>query len=215
MTTTVLPAIPGLTYPLRRTPLLQNRRPTSVSGMETRIADWSIPRYTWELTYSALRQGVLIGTWAEYAQLQGFFEQMLGSFYSFLYQDADDNAVVGQTILTGDGVTTTFQLVRTFGGATMPVLAPNLGVTPVVKLNGVTQPGGNYSITLWNTVNAAGPGKLIFVSPPGNGVVITADFSYYFPVRFDDDTLTFEKFLSNVYELKKMTFTSLKNDTGQ
>lgn len=215
MTTTVLPTIPGLTYPVKRTPQFQTRRSESVSGMTTRVADWSFPRYTWELSYSALRQGQLVGTWAEFAQLQGFFEQMLGGFYTFLYQDADDNAVVGQAILTGDGVTTNFQLVRTFGGATMPVLSPNLSVTPVVKLAGVTQGGGTYTITPWNTANVAGPGMILFNSAPGNGVAITADFSYYFPCAFDEDNLTFEKFMSNLYELKKMSFTSLKNDTGQ
>ena len=89
----------------------------------------------------------------------------------------------------------------------MAVLAPNLGATVVVYLNGVVQSLAGYSINPWGTGDAAGPGALKFTTAPGLGVSVTADFSYYFPCRFDEDALDFEKFMSAVYSLKKMAFT--------
>lgn len=211
MTTQDLPTIPGLTYPLRRKPIFKTRKQVSISGFVTRIADWAFPRYQWELAYSALRQGTLVGSWSEFATLEGFFEQMQGAFASFLFQDPDDFTVTTQVIGTGTGAQTVFPLVRTFGGASGPVLAPNLGGTINVYLNAVLQGGGTYTVTPWNTGNVNGPGQLIFNSAPGNTVAITMDYTYYFPCCFDDDSLDFEKFMSNLYSLKKMTFTSLKN----
>ena len=207
MSTQTLPALPGLGFPWSRMPTFQTRRQVSVSGKETRIADWSIPRYTWSLTYDVLRQGTYQGTWTEYTTLRGFFEQMYGGWDSFLYTDVDDNTVVGQAIATGDAATLAFPMVRTSGGFTVPTLAPNLSPTPpVIYLNGVAQMSG-YSITPWG---GSAPGILTFASAPGSGVAITADFSYYWPVRFDDDKMTFDKFMSNLYMLKKLSFTSIK-----
>jgi hypothetical protein len=50
-----------------------------------------------------------------------------------------------------------------------------------------------------------------FVTAPGAGVSITADFTYYWPCRFDGDTLPFNKFMSSLYAGKKLSFKSVKN----
>lgn len=209
MSTNVFPSLAGLGWPTSRSPIFKTRRQVNISGKEVRIADWSYPRYKWTLVFNFLRQGAgtFSSSYTEFSQLEGFFEKLLGGWDSFLYADPDDGVVVGQNIAVGNGVTTAFQLQRTFGGASCPILAPNLATTFNVYLNGVQQPGGNYTVTPWGATN---PGLLTFVSPPGNGVLITADFTYYFPCRFDDDTLTFEKVLSFVYDCKKLSFTSIK-----
>ena len=140
-------------------------------------------------------------------QLAGFYNSMRGKFDSWLYQDADDNNIVAQVIGTGDGVTTSFQLVRAFGGFTEPILAPN--VVSNIYLNGVnfTQPG-NWNVGAWNS---AVPGVVVFNTPPANGVVITATFSYYFPCRFDVDEIQFNNFLKGYYKTNKIQFITLKN----
>lgn len=206
MSTQVLPAIPGLTYPWVRSPKFQTRRQINVSGKEVRIADWQYPRYTWTLTYDALRQGTIIGTYSEYVTLRGFFEQMLGGWDSFLYTDPDDYSVTNQGVGVGNASTLAFQLSRGQGGFAEPVYAPNLSQPFNLYLNGVLQTTG-YSVSQWGSNT---PGVVTFVSPPGSGVVITATFQYYWPVRFDDDTLDFEKFMSNLWNLKKMSFMSIK-----
>ena len=88
-----------------------------------------------------------------------------------------------------------------------PWVEPNSGL-----IAGVAAPATDQS-SAWN-VNAWGttsPGLLNFNVAPTNGHAITADFSYYWPCRFVDDTIPFTKFISNMYSGKKVSFISLKN----
>ena len=105
-----------------------------------------------------------------------------------------------------DGTTLAFQLVRAQGGFVVPVLAPNLSLAYTVYVDGVAQ-GSGFTISQWG---ATVPGVLTFGSAPGAGKLVSISYSYYWPVRFDDDSLDFNKFMVNLYELKKMSFTSIK-----
>jgi uncharacterized protein (TIGR02217 family) len=206
MSIAVFPSLAGLGWSVARSELWKTRTQEAISGKETRIADWSYPRHQWALTFDFLRQGNLSGTlYAEFAALAGFFNLRQGGFDSFLYADPDDSAVTGQAIGTGDGATTSFQLVRSFGGFVEPIFAPN--AVSRVALNGVTQSAGSYAVNGWG---AASPGTLVFTTAPGAGVAIAADFSFYFPCRFAADQLDFEKFMAALYQLKKIEFISLK-----
>jgi len=119
MSASVFPVLAGLGWSVTRREMWKTRRQEAVSGKETRIADWSYPRHQWTLNFDFLRQGALSGaSYAEFAQLAGFFNLRQGMFDSFLYADADDNSVTGQGIATGDGATRTFAFVRGFGGFT-------------------------------------------------------------------------------------------------
>ncbi len=206
MSNSVFPALAGLGWSMTRREMWKTRTQEAISGKETRIADWSYPRHQWSLGFDFLRQGALSGTsYAEFASLAGFFNLRQGSFDSFLYADADDNTVSAQGLGTGDGTTTSFQLVRSFGGFVEPIFAPHTVST--VYLNGVAQSGGSYSVNAWGS---ATPGTIVFTGAPGNGVAVTADFSFYFPCRFAADQLDFEKFMASLYQLKKIEFLSLK-----
>jgi|SRR5882672_7906393 len=200
MSTQVYPVLNGLGFPVTRSSVWSNNIQRNVSGKRVAIALWSYPLYQWELTYNYLRAAIAFG---EMQTLEGFFNKRQGRFDSWLFADPDDNAVTAQAIATGDGVKSTFQLQRTFGGATMPVLAPN--VLTAAKINGVTQAG--VTMTVWGS---ATPGMITFSAPPGNGTAITADFSYYFPCEFTDDTMSFEKFLATLWSVKSVKFQSLK-----
>jgi len=155
MSTAILPSLIGLGFDVVRTPVWDTTVQQAISGKETRIARQTYPRWQWELTYNVLRSGAAYG---ELQQLAGFFNLRQGMFDTFLYADADDNAVTVQAIGTGDGSTKTFQLIRTFGGFIEPVLAPN--VVNHVYLNGVAQSSGSYSIAGWG---AASPGVITFI----------------------------------------------------
>lgn len=206
MSNQVFPAFAGLGWSVTRTPSWKTRVQTSISGKETRIADWSYPRWQWDLTYDFLLQGTLNSqTRADFANLAGFFNARQGMWDSFLYQDSDDNAVTGQVIGTGDGITATFQLIRTFGNFIEPVTAPNS--VSSIYLGGVRQSSGSYSVAGWG---AASPGLVTFTAAPGAGVSIAADFTYYFPVRFVADQQNFEKFMQALYRAKKVPFISIK-----
>ena len=208
MSTSVFPVLAGLGWSVDRTEIWKNTAQENVSGKETRIALWTYPRHQWDLSFDFLRQGTVHGSaYTEFSQLAGFFNQRQGSFDTFLYTDSDDSTITGQAIGTGNASTTDFQLVRAFGGFVEPILAPN--TVTAVKLNGVTKtPGTDYSISSWGS---ATPGVVTFTTPPGSGVAVTADFTYYWPVRFLDDQLSFSNFMKALYSGKKVSLKSVKN----
>ena len=208
MSTAILPVLPGVSYPVSRSPVFASTVQQNISGKETRIALQSFPRWKWELSYNILRSSAAL---AEYQALVGFFNSRLGSFDTFLYLDADDHSVTGQAIGSGNGSTTVFQLVRAFGGFVEPMLAPNIAGTINVYLNGTLQSPSTYTVNGWGTSNSNGPGSIVFNTAPANGVAITADFSYYWPCRMSADTLATSLMMNQFYEVKKFAFTSVKN----
>lgn len=198
MTEPVFPSLAGLGWSVKRSPVWKTRAQQAISGKETRLADWSYPAWHWALTFDFLRA---TPSAAEFQSLAGFFNQRQGAFGTFLYADADDNAVTGQSLGAGDGATVSFQLVRAFGGFIEPVLAPN--VVSAVYLAGVVQSPSAYSVNPTT-------GLLNFTAAPASGAAITADFSYYFRCRFAEDTVDFEKFMATLYRAQKLAFISLK-----
>lgn len=205
MSTAVFIPPPGTGFPVSRSPVFATTVQASISGKETRVALQSAPRWKYEMSLNVLRSSAAFES-TEFQYIVGFFNKLLGSFDSFLYSDPDDNAVTGQAIGTGDGSTTAFQLIRAFGGFIEPMLAPNTGATINIYLNGVKQTSG-YTVSGWGTST---PGMLTFVSAPGSGVAITADFTYYFPCRMSDDNLPLSLIFAQTYEAKKFSFISIK-----
>jgi len=208
--------LPGRGWSLTRTIQAKTRKQVAVSGKETALADWSLPRYQWDLVFNILRQGNINGgTWSEMATLFGFYNARNGGFDSFLYQDTNDNAVTGQAIATGNNSAQTFPLVRSLGGFVEPILAPN--VVTAVYFNGVAQSSTGWNWARWDSTYGLGgaaspwsPGTLGFTTAPGTGVSITADFSYYWPCRFVDDQCAFEEMFAGVFAVKKLSFQSIK-----
>ncbi len=85
-----------------------------------------------------------------------------------------------------------------------------LGATP----SGYLGPTGSSPLTVTDYTLTPGPtgdnSVVTFAAPPAANVPVTADFSYYFRVRFVDDSADFEKFMSQLWELKKLQFISVK-----
>lgn len=203
MSNAVFPALAGLEYPVTRTPVFRTLIQESVSGRENRAALQLYPRWKWSLSFDFLRDDAN----NEFRTLLGFFLARQGAYDSFLFDDADDDMATAQSLGTGTGSQTSFQLVRTFGGFTEPVLAPN-AVTSVT-VNGTPKSfGPDYSVSLWG---AAQPGVIVFTSPPAVGAAIAASFTYYWPVRFLADDNDFSKFMNKLWEQKKLEFESVKN----
>jgi len=196
----IFPDLKGVTYPtnkgLRHSTIVNE----SVSGAEVRIPNWSQARYTWKLPYRylpgyyynlAIANNVHAAQWpndsSDYQTLQGFYELMLGKYQPFLFFDPTDYTTSPSgspnpsIIGIGNGVNQDFQLARTMGGASHRIYAVNSTLpfgAPVIYLNSTPQ-GGGY------TINSTG--LVHFSSPPGNGVLVKADFCYYFVVRFMED----------------------------
>lgn len=198
--------IRGLGYPVKRSQTWESQITKASSGAEVALSYWANPLQKWELMYDGAESGYLLDdpnnpapmtTETDLAILQGFYNQNQGRFGIFLYDDWTPgtvvgaglwDSVVGQPIATGDGATLIFQLIRTIGGFTEAIQAPYTTPPPLVYDNGAPLVYGvDYTVDTF--------GRIIFAAPPAMGHAITADFSYYWPVRFDEDNLEFENMM--------------------
>lgn len=202
MSNAIFPTLIGLGWNVVRTPEWSTRRRRSVSGKEIRIRNWSYPIWHWELTYDYLPSAAAT---PDYQTLTAFFNSRSGGFDSFLYQDADDNAVTDQPLGTGDGVEDTFQFVRTMTGTGVSFVEPitSINVVTNVKIDSVVVDPADYTVD-------QDTGQIVFDTPPGDTLPITSTFSYYFRSAFDDDKLTLEKFMHQIWMGRKVAFSSLK-----
>lgn len=205
--TAIFPALPGLGWSVVKAPRFSTRIQRAVNGRELRILDQPAPIWTWTLSYSVLRDkwdaraagGPGIG-YDELRALAGFFLQQQGALLPFLFDDPTDNAIAGQAIGTGNASVAAFQLVRTMAGFAEPITAPK--AVTAIYFNGVRQDPASY------TVNGDS-GMVTFAAPPAAGQSITADFAYWFRVRFASDTAQFENFMYQLWQLKEMKLQSV------
>lgn len=203
MSNSVFPNLIGEEWDIKRSQIWGGTTvQESVAGKRYSVQNWSSPRYQWQLSFSYLDSAPSIG---DLQTLMGFFDKLGGRYDTFLYTDKDDNSVTGQGIGTGDGATTNFQLVRSWGGYVAPVLAPNN--VSKVYLGGVVQGSSTYTVNNWGS---SAPGVVNFTVAPSSSVAVSADMTYYFPCRFDDDQLTYNNFMSLLYENKGVKFSSEK-----
>jgi uncharacterized protein (TIGR02217 family) len=199
------PALPGLGWSVVKEAAFKTRIQKSVSGRERRANDQPLPIWTFTLTFDFLRDNPSAG-YDELRTLMGFHATQQGAFAGFLYADPSDNSVASQVLGTGNASQTQFQLVRTLGaglpsgGFDEPIVAPNIVAN--VTLNGVVQARALWSVNPDN-------GILTFTTAPPSGVVVSADFSYFFRVRFSDDTASFENFMLRLWRLKQVKLVSI------
>lgn len=175
----VFPTLPGLTLPIKRKAMHRTSVPpdTSVSGRETRMALWSYPRYAYELIFEFLRAG----SFAEYQTLLGFYNLVHGRANYWAFNDPTDNAATAESLGTGDGTTTAFQLIRNLGSFVDPIYVP-VG-TPTILVNAVST--GAFTL--------GANGLITFNTPPANGAALTWTGTYRWLCRFDDDALDFQR----------------------
>jgi uncharacterized protein (TIGR02217 family) len=203
----IFPALPGLAWSVTKSPTFQTRIQRAVSGRELRALDYPYPLWQFTLVFDFLRDNPAAG-FDELRTLMGFFMLCQGAFGTFLFQDPSDDRVSGQQIGTGDTLRTVFQLQRTMGktlpggGFLEPIVAPN--VVSAVYFNGIVQDPAGYSVDPMT-------GLVTFNIAPGSGLIITADYSYYFRCRFIDDSYAFENFMFRLWQLKKLTFISVRS----
>ena len=193
MTTPTFPTLQGLAWPVNRVPKWDTLKQTPWSGKDTRLQKWSYPIYEFTLTFNYLSA-------TDYANIEGFYNLAGGAAQMFQFQDANDKSVTNQGFGTGDGATTTFQLVRSFGGFVMPIFAPT--GSPTIKDNGATVNPANY------TINATG--LVTFTAAPTAGHALTWTGNFNWLCWFTDDALSLSEIMKNIFELKKLIFESVK-----
>ena len=165
----------------------------SYSGFEQRNKNWSQSRGMWTLTFQTR-------TMADWETIHAFFLAVSGSADPFRLHWPLDYKATGAACLpaTGDGGNQAFQLQKQYpapGGRTYTRTIKKPVTASVVDFHGTA---------LTNTVHVYLNGSLVspslytldyttgvitFITAPGAGVAVTADFEFHYPVRFDTDDM--------------------------
>jgi uncharacterized protein (TIGR02217 family) len=160
------------------------------SGREERNARWAHSRRRYDAGYG-------VKTFEALAEVVAFFEERRGRLYGFRWRDRLDHASAApgvvvsptdQAIGTGDGVTATFQLVKTYGSAHAPyrrAIAKPVAGSVRVAVDGIEASEGSAFIVDM----ASGLVTFRLGHIPAVGQAITAGFLFDVPVRFDTDYL--------------------------
>lgn len=225
MSNALFPNLPGLTWVVKITPTTDTLiYPGADQNYEIRIPKMLDPRFEFELTYEFLRDD----SNDEKNTLMGFWLARQGPFDSFLLdpatltQKAADSSISNQ-LLTVDG-NNYAPLVRTMGVSGYNETIYTVNAISVVKGNGVTIPqdpvghnvvpaSGHWSYWDASPVRTYGgtsyPGVVIqFGSAPATPV--TVNFSWYYRVRFKEDTAEFDAFMFQLYELQKINLVTVR-----
>lgn len=194
MSNAVYPALPGLQYPIKRTPLWKTTAKSTPSGREWRTTAMVAPRYRLVLQYEFLRS---LSAYGEYQALFDFFNARSGSLDSFLFRDPDDSVVTEQLLGISNGSTTQWQLARAVPGVPLNLLAATqdfaagywlkqaagTGSVPVVTADDALAPDGTTTADLVVLDKGAGTTSTdqANISPPTSLLTIAGQ-SYTFSV---------------------------------
>ena len=158
---------------------------TMFSGHEQRNSNWKNARAKYNISTG-------VKTEEQWKALISFFRACKGKAIGFRFKDWSDYQGKNQQLGIGNGTRTAFQLVKTYtsGNAVVAreINKPVIGTVRLYKngqridhhnLRGATE---DYSIDYTK-------GVVSFTEAPESGVIITADFEFDVPVRFDTDEL--------------------------
>lgn len=154
------------------------------NGREARNARWRHSRRSYDA-------GSGIRSVRDLYAVLAFFEARGGELYGFRFRDPVDHQSVApgeaisptdQVIGAGDGVTRTFQLVKTYAdvaASSVRTIAKPVAGTVRVAIDGVEQESARYALELTT-------GLVIFAENaiPAAGAIVTAGFAFDVPVRF-------------------------------
>lgn len=184
----VFPAITGYVWAPTIAPVWNAQVQKTVTGRVVAATYQQYPLYKLGVQYAYLAQ-------ADYQTLLAFFNQQQGNVIPFLFDAGPGNdSVTAQAIGTGDGATTTFQLLRSYGGFAEPVAAAFGTTTAYVNGAAVTA-----------TFNSPSNGYVTYATAPASGTALTWTGNYYFQCRFSKGTAEFDQFMSQLYKTKSVS----------
>ncbi len=148
-------------------------------GYEQRNVNWAQARARYNVAHG-------VKTQAQLDALIAFFRARKGRADGFRFKDWSDYKASAQVIGTGNGSNKIFQLIKTYSSGNVSetrVITKPVAGSVNIYVNSVLQSGSTYSLD--TTI-----GKITFVTAPANSTVISADFEFDVPVRFDTDRLS-------------------------
>jgi hypothetical protein len=216
MSLPVYPTLPGLTFSVLKSPEFNTEVQAAPNKYEVRVVQRTNPSWSFALVYDFLRD-FAAGSFTSVSELRtlmGFFLYVRGQAGSFLFTDPDDcyvgpamasgtpNTPLAQLSLVNDGAGNYYSPIqRTLDGNFYEDIT-DLNGSIAVYANGVLAAAGTGA----GQYTVAGPGLALpgasymgmylqwgAGSPPTGP--ITAQFHFYFRVRFSSDSQDFEKFM--------------------
>jgi hypothetical protein len=200
---------PNVGFPVIRRPNFATREAASATGRRWRSAQRQYPTWKYTMPFEVLPTGGQYqgASGAALQYVAGFYVDQQGKFAEFLFQDiyTPDYQVAGGLIGYGDGATLSFPFVRAWRNTYEPVGWVNAADVSGVKLAGVSQASG-WSVT--------SPNLLTFATPPAAGAAIAASFNFYWRCTFSDDSIEFEEFMADLFDLKELNFETLPSNVA-
>lgn len=173
---------------------------TLKSGVEKRNTPWAEPIHEYNIGYAIQDIDTAF-------DIIDFFESRSGTLYGFRFKDwSDYKSCAPQetptdtdvTIGVGDGSTTTFQLVKTYGTHERKITKPVSG-TVVISLDDVSTGSG------WSVDTTTG--IVTFDTAPTSSVVVKAGFEFDVPVKFVTDSIEIvveDSYIASIPDIKLM-----------
>ena len=161
---------------------------TLANGFEERNTPWAHSRRRYDA-------GLGLRSLSDIELLIAFFEARMGQMYGFRWKDwADFKSSVAEREVTfedqviglGDGVKTTFALVKTYRSGAQSYARPI--AKPVVRTVRIGMDEVEQQETVDYTLDPV-TGVITFFTPPDRDVEVTAGFEFDVPVRFDTDII--------------------------
>lgn len=168
---------PKIAYGATGGPQFNTSISTTFSGFEQRNINWLKARGRWDVSTGLKSQ-------ADMDILQAFFRARFGKGYGFRFKDWADYQAMAQNLGTGNGTRTAFQLTKLYVSGSYTYsrdIKKPVNGTAKIYLNSILQASG-YTLDLTT-------GIFTFASAPAAGVVVSADFEFDVPVRFDTDQI--------------------------
>ena len=217
MTLPIFPTLPGLTFTVVKAPGFKTLIQSAPNEYEVRLPQTVNPIWRWTLLYDFLHDFFWgsFTTVSELRTLMGFLNGQYGQAGSFLFTDPDDNAVgpgitgvstpnipLAQLQVVTDGTNYYSPIQRTLDGITYE------DITDLNPSNtaGSIQAYQAGTLIATSDYSIGGPGLAVagksFMglyidwSTTAPALPVTAAVNFYFRVRFDGDSLDFEKFLN-------------------
>lgn len=180
----------GLAFPIKKTVRFSTTTKTPQSGRgQIRYPNQEYPTWTVEFTFNYLKGNEQILE-SGVASLVGFYIASKGPYESWLYEDVNDHRVQGCYFGVGDGVRTTFQLVRQIGIGTDIVQSVDVNSPFTVTVNG--GPANSYII--------GATGIVTFAQPPSAGALLSWSGSYFYRMHFTDDQLSYDQLMQDLFD---------------
>jgi uncharacterized protein (TIGR02217 family) len=169
------------------------------SGVEQRGVAWRRPRHTYKIDFG-------IRTDDDMYDVREFFMSMKGRLTGFRYKDWSDFELSAETIGTGDGSTTEFQITKTYTSGALSFVRNIFKIvasTVTVTVNSVeVTEGVDYTVN-YNT------GVITFSVAPTNTHAIAVTCEFDVPVRLDSEQMESTHSGYNVQEWGQITLIEL------